>query len=136
MCYLPALGGVMVLGVAMAYCWLNASGHTALELRDGWVVFGPLMLIGCGLLVRGERRAGWGTVLVGLLGCGFGYFVHHLGIMQEYNFWAKNGLQAKNPHAALWLLGYGTGVVVTLGVATLGWRDRRGNETGVRVVAI
>ena len=137
--YLPAVGGLSVMVLAMAYCWLNAAGHTALELRDGWVVFGPLMLIGVGLRVRGDRQAGRVTLVVGVLGMAFGYFVHHLGIMQEYNYWAKHGLEAKNPHAAWWLIAWGVLVAAALGVSFTGWRGRGargGNESGARVVAM
>ena len=90
--YLPAVAGVLELAGAMTYCWLNKFGHSALELRGGWVVFGPLFLIGLSLLMRGDRRAGWVTMIVGMLGAAFGYFAYHLGIMQEYNYWASHGL--------------------------------------------
>ncbi len=95
--YLPAVAGVLVLAGAMTYCWMNKAGHSALDLREAWVLFGPVLVVGLGLLWRGECRVARVSIAVGILGIGFGYFAHHLGIMQKYNFWASNGLEPRNP---------------------------------------
>lgn len=132
--YLPALGGVLVMACAMAYCWLNKAGHSSLDLRGGWVVFGPLLVIGLGFLARGDRRAGSVSVAVGLPGMGFGYFVHHLGIMQEYNFWASQSLAPKNPYSGLLLASYGVLLVVVLAMALKKRRVPKGPECEAEVL--
>ena len=111
--------GTVCLILGMVYCALNASGHSGFDPCLGVVPFALLAGVGLGLWAVTQRyRLGLVTLLVGLLGAMFCYLVHHLGIMQHYEFWVKNGLQAKSSISGLFISCYaiGTGVAVALAI--------------------
>jgi hypothetical protein len=122
--YLPAVIGLFVLAAGMTYCVWNTSGHSSLDLRDGVMVFGPILAVGLGLWFRRHRRAGRVSIVVAILGIGFGYFADQLGIMRDYQGWISHGLGPKNPHAGWLMVLYGCLTVIALGVATKGRKDR------------
>ena len=122
--FVPVVLGTVCLVVAMAYCALNASGHSGFDPCLGVVPFALLAGVGLGLSnVSQQYRLGLVTLLIGLLGAAFCYLVHYLGIMQHYEFWVKNGLQAKSSISSLFIFLYALGTASAVGLAIYKTRE-------------
>ena len=122
--YVPVMLGTVCLLLGMAYCALNASGHSGLDPCLGVVPFALLAGLGLGLSSVSLRyRLGLVTLLIGLLGAAFCYLVHYLGIMQHYEFWLKNGLKAKSSISGLFIILYAVGTALAVGLAIYKTRE-------------
>ena len=114
--FLPVLAGALAFLGSVAYCAANGSGHSGFDLRDAWMLYVPVLVAAVGVWHLGGRVEAVLAASLGVLGGGFGFFVHHFGVMQEYQFWISQGMQVRNPRADWLLSGYvGFSLVVSVG---------------------
>ena len=104
--HIPALIGVVALAVGVGYCAMNGSGHSGFDPRGGWKIFVPILLAAFVLWHFGRPMASALAAVVGVLGLGFGLYVHNLGIMKGYEVWISAGMPAKNPNSVELLIAY------------------------------
>ena len=110
--------GSIALIIGVAYCIQNDSGHSGFDpIRDGSLYFLPVIIVAviCVVFTRLKSLISWFSLIIGISGFGFGFYAHHTGIMQQYDFWLERGLLAQNFHSFWLLLGYLFITVAALG---------------------
>jgi len=119
--YLAAVNimiGSIALIMGVAYCIQNDSGHSGFDpIREGSVYFLPIIIIAviCVVFTRFKSLISWFSLIIGFSGFVFGFYVHHTGIMQQYDYWLERGMLSPNPHSFWLLLGYLSLTVTALG---------------------
>lgn len=128
--YCPFTGGLIALGIGVAYCARNKSGHSGVDPVAASPLFLPILGVGCLLfLFQGYRRVAALTTVVGLAGVLFGYYVVHFKVMQSHGTWLKNG-QIMSQHSDIHLTAFVIIILLGLGVGLWCTRTRETNDEG------
>ena len=112
---------MLLLVVAIAYCWRNESGHTGLNPLSTIYLFTPVFLLGVAgvVLAREAARPAIALTVIGLFGMVFGVFVSKLNILNEYQNWISSGMPDRNPGTEALLIAF---FVATVGFALIAAR--------------
>lgn len=123
--------GSIALMMGILLCIQNDSGHSGVDpIRDGSLCFLPIVVIAiiCVISTRFKSIISWFSFIIGCSGFGFGFYIHHTGVMQQYNYWLRRGMLDQNSYSLWLLLGYLFAILAALGLVYFVFLKKRGTH--------